>query len=126
MASASIEKSPGAIEISSVTPTTQYVPISTKKKANEDQLPKSNVPNMQSNSEVSVHTYGNLTSQPQTQQTNKNRYNRPQRIPLLVHFFCVEVGVKRETDATFNILNHPAIHINIMSPVLSYRTEASV
>jgi hypothetical protein len=75
MASASIEKSPGAIEISSVTPTTQYVPISTKKKANEDQLPKSNVPNMQSNSEVSVPTYGNLTSQPQTQQTNKNHYD---------------------------------------------------
>ena len=74
---ASIEKSPGAIEISSVTPTTQYFPISTKKKANEDQLPESNVPNMQSNSEVSVPTYGNLTSQPQTQQTNKNRYDRP-------------------------------------------------
>ncbi|CAB4025634.1 Hypothetical predicted protein [Paramuricea clavata] len=51
MASASIEKFPGAIEISSVTPTTQYVPISTKKKANEDRIPESNVPNMQSNPE---------------------------------------------------------------------------
>jgi hypothetical protein len=71
MASASIEKSPGAIEISSATHTTKYVPISTKKKANEDQLPE-----MQSNSEVSVPTYGNLTSQPQAQQTNKNRYDR--------------------------------------------------
>jgi hypothetical protein len=77
MASASIEKSPGAIEISSVTPPTQYVPISTKKKANEDQPPESNVPNMKSNSEVSVPTYGKLTSQPQTLQTNKNRYDRP-------------------------------------------------
>ena len=76
MASASIEKSPGAIEISSVPPTTQYVPISTKK-ANEDQLPESNVPNMQSNPEVSLPTYGNLTLQPRTQQTNKNRYGRP-------------------------------------------------
>ena len=63
--------------IINVTPTTQYVPISSKKKANEDQLPESNVPNMQSNSEVSVPTYGNLTLQPRIQQTNKNRYDRP-------------------------------------------------
>ncbi|CAB3988981.1 Hypothetical predicted protein [Paramuricea clavata] len=40
MASAFIEKLPGAIEISCVTPTTQYVPISTKEKANEDRLPE--------------------------------------------------------------------------------------
>lgn len=77
MASASIEKSPGAIETSSATPTSQCVLISTKEKANEDQLPESNVSNMQSNSEVSVPTYGNSTLQPRTQQSNKNRHDCP-------------------------------------------------
>ncbi|CAB4024879.1 hypothetical protein EIN_082550 [Paramuricea clavata] len=123
MALASIEKFPGAIEISSVTPTTQYVPISTKKKANEDRIPESNAPNMQSNPEVSVPTYENLTLQPRTQQTNKNRYDRPPKISTPCPFLLRRGWCRKGDRCDFQHLkpSHNTHKHNVPCPFLQNR-----